>query len=193
MITNKVVDNLLRPAAITSGFAFPAGVTAAPYIRSYAAASAYEARVSQRISGTAVLPDFYGVGIGVSDPEQIGPMILEGKFGLRGSVVSMPSGNGLVFDRQAAAPLGAGVNLSYAASNDLATLPIDLNVAGSTGAWGFFRALVDTRITSATVGVTSREFWFGPCVRLGAGAYDLIFEASLRLYKADPLFFQPGK
>lgn len=189
MFQNLVSDQIFAPAPADNALTFAAGLTA-PTFEVAAASLAYKARYVGILNPTLVLNDWYGIGVGVSDPELRGPMVLSYSIGLSGAASGQTSITGFVLDRQAATPLAAGAQVTIAPATDLAwsfppTERLSLACRG--------RMLVNSSIVSATPGVTTREFLAGFALTASAGAVRLFVDIAIELYADQTAFFQPFK
>lgn len=194
MFQNLLADHVARLAPfVTPTFV----VNAAPHFRNVAAPSSLRAEAVGRVGGTPAANDFISFGAMVADPQLRGRMVLSYEFQwscqlANNATIVLP----MLVDIQSAAPLAANVVTLFAAAADVSwSLPplVPFSVGGQV-TFGFRgRALVDTSITSATPGITTRQFGVGACVRCPAGASDFSFAAQIALYADQDAFFQPFK
>lgn len=155
----------------------------------------YEARATFNLTGTAVA-QWAGAGVLVVDPEQRGKMVLSWEaafYGEGGCTGIMP----LVIDRQGVASSVAGTQIPLIGSGaDVEFAVPQASDASGTARWSSRssgRMLVDTSITSATPGITTREFGVSLSALLTAGASDIVGYVHARLYNESEQFFQPLK
>lgn len=104
----------------------------------------------------------------------------------------------VLFDRQAAVGLGAGVAVALAPTVDFAlsdAISCDWYVEGqNVHCQGRGRILVTPYIDSATVGVTVREFAVGVMIKfIGTNTCNGFISLDARIYDQELPFFQPGK
>lgn len=166
------------------------------HFRNVAAPTSLEAYQVGAISGTGTAGQFLSFGVMVADPELRGPMVLsyEFSFGAFGGAPTLILP--MAVDVQSASALAANTITPLAAAVDVAwNLPpvVPVVFGGSTSFGLRGRSLVNTSITSATPGITVRQFGVGACVRIPAGAQEFWFSAQVRLFSQQEQFFQPGK
>lgn len=145
------------------------------------------------VNGTPTVGQWAGVGCSISDPEQRGPMVFSWDATLMGNTAPLAC-LPLLLDRQAPAAAPTGW-ITFAATTDFNWWVPDCDwTAGA--AWRLQtrgRMLVNTSITSATGGITTREFGVSVAVQLPATITEISFSVSCRLYSVQEPFFQPGK
>jgi len=150
--------------------------------------------ISGIYNGTAGANDWTAIGCMVTDPETRGPMVFSYEATLVGNVA--PIGIcPLFFDRQAVTPAAVSEVFAFGSNTDFAwNVPQSDWTAGACFRLQVKgRALVDTRITSATPGITTREFGVSLGVRLPAGAFEFSYSVQIELYAQSQQFFQPLK
>jgi len=191
MFQNILADQVFGPAVADSSFAVPTAVTV-PVVKTVAAAVPYKARYVGFINPTLVATDYVGFAVGVSDPQRRGKMVLSYSItvkDLSASTLNLQCAP-VVLDRQGVAALGANVNVNVAPAADLAWM-VPGAYLDRLSACG--RLLVDTSITSATPGITTREFFVGATLLGAAGAHRLLIDLQVYLYADQDPFFQPFK
>jgi len=195
MLQNYVADQI---RGLSPFVASPSVVNPTPHLRATGVSPALESRLCGRYTFTPAVNDYSGLSVGVVDPDFLGPMVLSYSMSWVVSggtpLVAYP----FVLDRQATVPLGAGNLVAFAAAaNELWSFadPVGSLGAAAVLAGGFRgRMLVDTRITSATPGITVREFLVGFCIRYSAATLvDLAYSLDIRLHARDKRFLQPSK
>jgi len=165
------------------------------HFRSVDTVGSLEKVLSGVCNGVAVAGDWVCYGAMVSDPEQRGKLVFSYEVQFSGNVV--PTGVvPLILDRQGAAVTAAGTKYTWQNTTDFLWRVPPMVYVGPAGLFSCNiqgKMLVDASITSATPGITTREFGVGIAVRLPVGAFEASVGVQARLHGVDKRFFQPGK
>jgi len=187
-------DHISKTVAMSAP-AFASQVAA--HARLISASSSLVQRMAFNVSVAPAALDFVSYGVGVSDPDQRGQMVLSYAAAL--SVY----GTGThqlpylaICDVQSAAPLAANTIINFTPTVDRRFLfgqDLAVGYPGNTLTFQFRgRVLVDTRVDSVSGG-TVREFVVAAGFRAGGVAVSCFGSVEARLHAADENFWQPAK
>ena len=191
MFQDLVTDHLGK---FTPTYSNVYNATANRSFRNTLAVANNELVVCGNLGGTPTAGQWVLVGGMVSDPDFVGPCVFSYE------AVAMGNTSPLAFfpvllDRQGAAATPAGTNYTFQNTTDFGwSVPsCDITAGAAWRMQARGRRLVDTRLQSATPGITVREFGVSLAVQLPATVTEISFLISCRLYKDQAAFYQPGK